>query len=151
MSDSYPLMYYDIKERDIIIVVPAESLTEQWISMTRNSEMFKDRVRNIIDYQTSQEMARIRDFQIAKIERRPKIFRRMCSSVNNPMTRTRSKPSFSLSRAPESPPPAPSAEPLPAFWASSCGVAPVPPMAPLSPLSTERQHSAPKFDSTVDQ
>jgi hypothetical protein len=106
-----------IRDGDSIIALPHESgdsvfTTNQWLSLSRDSNEFNECVRWMLDTATAGEAARLRDLHLAKMERKPRIFMKMCSpfiseeseasSLNVPHTRYQS-------------PLAPSTEALPVF------------------------------------
>lgn len=76
---------YGISDGDSIIAVPADQKdtlfsTSQWLNLTRDNESFNDCMRWMLDPATSGEAARLRDLHLMKMERRPRVFMRMCAS-----------------------------------------------------------------------
>ena len=75
---------YGIKDGDSIIALPADQTdsiitTHQWLNLTRDSDTFNDCMRWMLDPRTSGEASRLRDLHLMKMERRPKVFMRMCA------------------------------------------------------------------------
>jgi hypothetical protein len=86
LMDSVTFQMYGIHDRDAIVAVRrvAQSLdVSHWLSITRDSEAFQDRIRFFFNEQTSRELGRISDVAMLRIERRPRMFRRMCYAVES--------------------------------------------------------------------
>lgn len=121
LSSTFSLSMYGVKEGDVIFVLPESksgSYTEKWTNLTKDRDLFHDRVCSLIDPETAMEAARIRDLQMLRMERKPKVFRKISSvyKVDAP-TKQKSKipaiPNFPKKNE------TPSIEPLPAFWTKS--------------------------------
>ena len=123
LSNSIPFSFYDIKERDIIIVCKKEKqiVKEKWYSITKDNETFKNRVGSVIDPKTAREAARLRDFQMLRLEKKPKAFMKLCAQYTNRLD-TASDAMHENYRAKNSPktiiPEKTSlnSDPLPIFW-----------------------------------
>jgi hypothetical protein len=109
--------FYGIRERDIIVSVPCQPTDREmakWIDLTRDCEAFSERIASIIDQGTSREAGRIRDFQITRMERKPRTFRRLTNNCQRPLLPLRPQKAF-RTILPERAD-GPSIEPLPVFW-----------------------------------
>ena len=108
--------FYGIKDGDSIIAADqTESVfsTQQWLSLTLDSDKFNDCMRWMLDPRTSGEVSRLRDLHLMKMERRPKVFMRICAPFVNEETAGGSITctNTSYSSATE-----PSTEALPVLW-----------------------------------
>jgi hypothetical protein len=110
--------FYGLREKDIVVCLPVAADSGdvcKWISLTRDSEAFNDRVSAIINPGTSREAARLRDFQFMRMERKPRAFRKLADNIQrragNHTVEKRSSPTLFLSG-----PDFPSVDPLPVFW-----------------------------------
>jgi len=115
LTDSISFKYYGIKEKDVIVVVNSNkdsNSINKWKSITSDKEVFNEKIAGIIDPQTARETARIRDFQLMRMERKPRIFRKLCASIP---TMVESKPfsGASLTVFSYQRPGGPSSDPLP--------------------------------------
>jgi hypothetical protein len=69
---------YDIRNGDLIIAFPRESPgIFQWIALTRDHELFNESLKWVLDPETADEAARLRDLQLWKLEHRPRNFVRL--------------------------------------------------------------------------
>lgn len=123
LLNSIPFSMYNIKERDIIIVCKNERqiVKEKWYSITKDNETFKNRVGSVIDPKTAREAARLKDFQMLRLEKRTKVFMKLCAQYTNKFD-TACDTQQELNRAKNSPKtiiPEKSSlnsDPLPIFW-----------------------------------
>ncbi|EAY06505.1 hypothetical protein TVAG_257440 [Trichomonas vaginalis G3] len=125
LTDSFSLSMYGVKEGDVIFVLPetknGASYTEKWASLTKDRDLFHDRVCSLIDPETAMEAARIRDLQMLRMERKPKVFRKISSVYKSDApTKQKSKAPVNAVEPPKLN--KPSAAPLPTFWATSLPV-----------------------------
>ena len=114
LNSNLPFSFYGVKTHDIIICVRTKEINAQWLSLT-NRELINQRVSEVVDPRVSYEMAKLRDYQMLRIDRKPKLFRKMCMQLNDEIETT--APSIPLeipSRSLK-----PSVSPLPSFWSSS--------------------------------
>ena len=114
LNSTLPFGFYEIKPSDIIICVRNRDLNTQWLSLT-NRELVHERVSEVMDPQVSYELAKLRDLQMLRIERKPKLYRKMCIQLNEE-TETKT-PSFTLLIPPK--PKKPSDSPLPLIWSTA--------------------------------
>ena len=148
LSADYDFQFYGVKERDVIVVIPSNrnlSAGDKWANLTKDIELFREKVSSVIDPRTSREAAKLRDFQMLRLERKPRYFRKLCSSyANNPynMRTSHSSSRYGLSLkqmvvVEPAAASAPSTEPLPTFWAKPEPTIPEPPqdIVPASLLS----------------
>ena len=118
LIDSKTFGFYGIKDGDSIIALPADQTesvfsTQQWLSLTRDSDNFNDCMRWMLDPRTSGEASRLRDLHLMKMERRPKVFMRMCAPFVNEET---AGGSITCTNTTYSSATEPSTEALPVFW-----------------------------------
>lgn len=126
LLENFSFEFYGVKPYDIVVVVHQAQRDDpaRWLSLTRDNESFADRISSIINQKTAREAARLRDFQLLRMERKPKTFRRLCSAKMLRMA----KGSGSIFRARRvatnidyAPPDSPCTDELPSFWGSGCG------------------------------
>ena len=114
LNRNLPFCFYDIKPNDVIICVRKKDISSQWLSLT-NRELVHERVSEVIDPQVSHEIAKLRDFQMLRIDRKPKLFRKMCNQLNDDIESTAPSIPLEVPQKAEKP----SVSPLPSFWSSS--------------------------------
>lgn len=76
--------FYKIHAGDIIVGIPNTSDSSEiskWISHTREPDTFAERIFSTLDPRTSKEAARLRDFQMARMEKKPKCFRKLAMTL----------------------------------------------------------------------
>ena len=137
LSDNYNFQFYGIKEREVIVVIPANRnlpAGEKWANLTKDVELFREKVSSVIDPRTSREAAKLRDFQMLRLERKPRYFRKLCASYAANPRQPWSQPATSQNIQRKETVivkpgdfSAPSTAPLPTFWASSEPIIPEPP------------------------
>jgi hypothetical protein len=114
LNDAMTFSFYRIRELETIVVVPAASELEKWAQMTRDADAFQERIQFILNEDTARETARIRDMMFTKLERRPRPFRRLCTSLDAWPARPPSATTRLTIDYPRAD--GPSCEPLPAAW-----------------------------------
>lgn len=70
--------FYDIKDNDFIITTQ-----ENRKISVKSLEVFEEKLSNLMNPRTILDVMKIRDSQIAKLERRPRTYRKMCGAVCN--------------------------------------------------------------------
>ncbi|OHT11804.1 hypothetical protein TRFO_18585 [Tritrichomonas foetus] len=121
LNENLTFWYYQIHAGDIIVAAPNttdKSDISKWLSHTREAESFTDRISSIIDPRTSREAARLRDFQMSRMERKPRCFRKLSTSIKNQNQCVTASPGLNLV-IPDRNLEEPSCDPLPVFWANS--------------------------------
>ena len=127
MNDSLPFSFYEVKDRDLLIVCSKMKrfVHEKWTNLTKDTDLFNERVSSIIDPRTSREAARLKDFQFLRMERKPRAYRRIClqfieEEANKRILQSEKKRKH-ITVIPEIPSSIsqPSSNPLPIFWNSS--------------------------------
>lgn len=86
ISDVLPLKMYSISDNDVIIVVPNRSKGTNNHKVTvfcQDTESIKEQFTQYSDPSYACENARLKDIQMYKVERKPRIFRRMCQSYRD--------------------------------------------------------------------
>jgi hypothetical protein len=78
--------FYGIRDGDSILALPADGReafegTQYWLSLTRDADGFNDTLRWMLNPKTTGELARLRDLQLAKAERRFRSFAKVYSTV----------------------------------------------------------------------
>ena len=84
LIEGRPFSYFRLSTGDVIVAISKKSENAEiskWMSMTRDSESFSERISSIIDPNTAREAARLRDFQMLRMERKPNCYRRLTSSL----------------------------------------------------------------------
>ena len=118
LQKRHSFRFYGLKNEDILLVVPKDeigtmkSVCENII--LEDDEAFKEKISHALNPKMSDETGRIRDLQLAKIENKPGIYRRLVSlfeSEQNTPQNTVKTPSFIPKKAEK-----PSTQPLPCFW-----------------------------------
>ena len=81
MVDSMPFSYYDVKDRDILFVCPKSNsaVNEKWATLAKDTDLFREKVGSIIYPSLSKEAARLKDFQMLRMEKKPRTYRRLCA------------------------------------------------------------------------
>jgi hypothetical protein len=118
LSDTATFDTYGIRSKDAIVAIPSNSETleaRRWLTITRDSDAFHEKIRFLLNENTAHESARIHDVVMNKIERRPRAFRRLCSTVDSIWSQHPSECSIA-SNVGYSPASAPSSAPLPFSW-----------------------------------
>ncbi|KAH0794027.1 hypothetical protein GPJ56_002055 [Histomonas meleagridis] len=110
--------FYGIKSGDSIIALPQEQNTNlyyktQWLSLTKDSEAFRENMEWMMNPKTAGEVSRLRDLHLLKMENKPKVFTRMCSM--RPLNESPNTMKIRLNTQYKSNQ-EPSTEPLPIFW-----------------------------------
>lgn len=54
---------------------------QKWIRLTQDTETFNEKMRMIVNQDNARETARLKDILLAKIERKPRYFRKLCLAV----------------------------------------------------------------------
>ena len=144
MIDSLPFSFYDVKERDVLVVCSKSKtvINEKWTTLAKDTDLFKERVGSIIDPKTSREVARLKDFQMIKMEKKPRAYRRLCAQfieeeANKRILRAEQKPKH-VTVVPEidTTNSMPSSQPLPIFWTTSENVVERDPLSDLCSATT---------------
>ncbi|KAH0789377.1 hypothetical protein GPJ56_006711 [Histomonas meleagridis] len=117
LIETFSFEFYGIKPRDVLVIVQSNQSGDfsKWLNLTRDTDTFSDRISSIINQKTSREAARIRDFQLIRMERKPRAFRKLCSAkmsrIGESAKSQQSTTNISYER-----PTMPSTEALPSFW-----------------------------------
>lgn len=117
LSDTRTLSDYKITNKDVIIVsknVSKPIKASKWEWTLGDTEYIADSLQCITDSATKNEMYRLMDLHMSKIENNPKVYRKMMSSFEK-------RPQFSrkgkhISKCLETHPKLPLSDPLPVFW-----------------------------------
>jgi len=114
LQDSFTFSYYGIVENDAITVVQNNCDISKFVPISRNRQQINEKIRSIIDPSLYLEMARIKDVQNTRIEKKTRTFRKICSlfSENSILDRQSSKESHLSYEKPS----LPSTCPLPCSW-----------------------------------
>jgi hypothetical protein len=118
LSDQNTFDFYSIRQKDIIVAIPAESDPgdfRKWSSVTDDSETFAEKMSYLTSQGTSREVARLRDYQMIRAERRPRSFRKLISNYQN-SGYGRVTSTLHVPLAIPSAPLLPNSNPLPIFW-----------------------------------
>lgn len=82
LLDKMTFDFYGIKNDDYIIALPQNEKSiynfNQWINLSKEKDTFKESMNYMIQKNTYNESARIRDLRFMKIERNSKIFSKIC-------------------------------------------------------------------------
>lgn len=110
--------FYGIKNGDTIIALSNDlqenyAMTSRWITLTRDSENLSDSIKSMIHPRTAREASRLKDLHLMKIERKPKLFIKLCAPFLEEETESKVDQStlFLPDQATE-----PSTSALPVFW-----------------------------------
>ena len=118
LIDSHTFSFYGIKNGDILIVIKSTDnnfLNQKWIAYSKENDTFNERINSIINPQTTNEVVRLRDLQMSRIERKPKTFRKLCQTATNFETKFNNNRLLEVNIS-NTPPINPSTSPLPIFW-----------------------------------
>lgn len=110
--------FYGIRNGDTIIALSKEShenytTTGRWITLTRDNENFSESIKSMIHPRTAREASRLKDLHLMKLERKPKLFMKLCEPFIEKDTESKVEQStlFLPDQATE-----PSTSALPVFW-----------------------------------
>ena len=111
--------YYGIKSGDSIIALPVDrqdnyTTTSRWITLTRDNENFSESIKSMIHPRTAREASRLKDLHLMKIERKPKLFMKLCAPFLEKDANSEIESTTLL--LPEQQASEPSATALPVFW-----------------------------------
>ena len=109
--------FYYVKANDVVIVVNNYDYARKenkFAIYSNENESFTESVFNIINPQTSKESIRIRDLQLAKLDRKPKAFRKVVKTQLEYFNQSPVKQCITSIIPSKSS--RPSVEPLPCFW-----------------------------------
>jgi hypothetical protein len=139
LCDQNTFDFYSIRDRDVVVALPAGSdvaLVRKWSLVTDDSDTFAEKIGYLINHETSREVGRLRDFQMMRVERRPRSFRKLVSAYQNSHGRVASSPqaSFTVPSAPVTP----NVDPLPTFWRTEAMTTTVGSTEPLTVLKDEQ-------------
>ena len=126
MDDTMPLSYYDVKDKDILFVCPKSKspISEKWANLSKDPDLVREKFGAIIDPTTSRK-ALFKDFQMLKMEMKPRIYRKLCSKFIGEETNKRISEEQKRKHVTIVPKPInfkdskPASEPLPVFWNTS--------------------------------
>lgn len=149
LSDSCTFKAYGIHNNDVLIVSypnQAHIASMKYSSPLHESDSISERINNIVNPHTTTEVVRLRDLQMARLERRPKTFRKMCFTIQNSESKTNFSSEANLkSVIPTIPLEKPSTEPLPMLWGLSqpavpaeLGLVPTTPEVPVKQVPSEQ-------------
>ena len=129
LLENFSFEFYGIKPLDIVVIVQQSQQDDstKWISLTKDNDSFTDRISSIINQKTSREAARLRDFQLIRMERKPKTFRKLCSAKMTRMSNSNSYNIYNLYQDTNSiktnidykKSDSPNTEELPSFWGNN--------------------------------
>jgi hypothetical protein len=116
LADSDTFQSCAIRDKDVIIAIPASAPANipRWCALSEDSEAFAEQVGFLVNQRTSREVARLRDFQMTRVDRRPRQFRRYVSNFQTAHQPFSSRPGPGLSIGESAS--APSVAPLPTLW-----------------------------------
>ncbi|KAH0795974.1 hypothetical protein GPJ56_000042 [Histomonas meleagridis] len=84
--------FYGLRNGDCIIALPTEIFETptfyQWINITKDNEEINDSIQSMLNPKYSEETAKLRDLRLMKIERNPKVYIRMRSSLSDKKLQT---------------------------------------------------------------
>jgi hypothetical protein len=84
LDENHTFEFYGLRPSDTIVALPGASQSGdliKWITFTRDSDAFSNRITGIVRRDISREAGRIRDMQLARMERRPRTFRKLLASA----------------------------------------------------------------------
>ena len=74
--------FYGFQGNEIIIALPEScATTSKWYTNSIENDSLDEKIRNLINTSTAIESVRIRDLQLSKMERKPKAFRKLLTSL----------------------------------------------------------------------
>jgi hypothetical protein len=115
LSDEHTLAFYRLQSNDLLVAVPRSSTTAtQWMTITKDADVFTDSVNVILNSSLRRESLRLRDCVGWRAELRPHFYRRMES-----IRRTQSEPQPPYPRLSTVIPKHAldiSSDPLPVYW-----------------------------------
>jgi hypothetical protein len=113
LLDNQTFAFYGLLPKDIIVALPDNHDVGKWIVLTHDSDAFSDRIVCIVNRDISREVGRLRDFQLTKMERRARTFRKLVASARWTSPPPRMTHETTVIAAP---PESPNCDPLPVGW-----------------------------------
>jgi hypothetical protein len=121
LSPKMAFTFYRIEEGSSIVVLPDQGELRSpgistWLTITRDSDNFNERINFSRNPQTRQEVSRLRDLRFLELERRPRMFVKFAQCIdqhNEGDAVTRPAPKLKIDFEPLE---KPSCEPLPVVW-----------------------------------
>lgn len=90
LMNEFTFGFYGIKNDDVIVAVSDDKnkidfSNNNWMHASRDSEDIANRIAFSMNAKTRPEASRLRDLKFMSIERKAKVFRKMCNMVNKTM------------------------------------------------------------------
>jgi hypothetical protein len=88
LSETNSFAFYGIRDNEAIVILPNDCPDPdlvRWNCLTRDSDRFNERIRSIMDPRTQNEVSRLKDLILFKLERRPRQFQRWCAASCRPI------------------------------------------------------------------
>ena len=86
LGNEFTFDFYGMNDHDIIVAVPDNCefnlSNNNWIHASRDSDEIADRISFSLNSKTRPEASRLQDLRFTTVERKPRLYRRMCSAVN---------------------------------------------------------------------
>ncbi|OHT00503.1 hypothetical protein TRFO_32777 [Tritrichomonas foetus] len=133
LCDKKTFKYYKIRKDDSVVILrdhQAKSEVQKWIGITQDLELFNDRMQMMLKSGNAREAARVRDIALTKIERKPRFFRKLCSSYKPKIVETEST-AINIDFFPLE---EPACDPLPTFFDYDTDFQQVPKMTNNEPI-----------------
>jgi hypothetical protein len=107
-----------IQAGDIVVVLPrgedeSGSRIHDWLKITRDTDSFNETITAVLTFTTAREAARLRDLHWTSLNRRPRLFRKLCAEFTDRHERMRPLPATVV---PGPAPEEPSTAALPVSW-----------------------------------
>jgi hypothetical protein len=130
LSPKMTFTFYRIEEGSSIVVLPDQGNlrgpgVSTWLTITRDSDNFNERINFSRNPQTRQEVSRLRDLRFLELERRPRMFVKFAQCINqhtegDAVARLVPKLEIDFHQLDK-----PSCEPLPVVWKDIPAAVPV--------------------------
>lgn len=118
LVESKTFGFYHLQNGDYIIAISNEKdvlfQSNIWLNLTKDNDNFDEYMKLMVNPALSNEAARLKDLHYVKMERRPRTFRKMCTSFM--MTEKANESASENLQSYDIKPDQPSTEALPAFW-----------------------------------
>ena len=109
---------YGMSNQDIIISIPNKPkhayFLQKWLNIAKDNDEFNHKIKSMINPKTASEAARLNDMYFSKLERRPRIYQKLCfKCINSNIKYIHSPIPLNIDSSSTN---EPSTEPLPVFW-----------------------------------
>jgi hypothetical protein len=81
LNDAHTIAFYNIQQNASLVAIPTQphpNDAAKWIKLTLDTDTFDDSIRSMLNRSSRKETLRLQDLRAAKLESRPRSFRKFC-------------------------------------------------------------------------